>query len=322
MAKDIVFGAQFTESKLGKTGLTVTFNVYRQAISDLIVSQVATNGAATAIGQGLYSYKITGADLQTYYYWAVASTATTTVDQREVPAVQLDWLDRSVGVDLTIGERTTLYTGIWANGTRTLTAISDSVGVTTLLTRLTSTRAAYLDALTALTEGRMVWLERLGTALEETSVGSGLWRLTTLALSRLGVDVSAIKTKTDNLPASPATEASASAAATSAATAATQAAEANTRIQTALPNAAPGAPTGLPRTQDIPSSGLTGDQSALLSRIAAVVGVGLDPGPDTGWSEARTGNTITRRHPIPGGGTLVHTITVSSGSQSVAVTYE
>jgi hypothetical protein len=76
------------------------------------------------------------------------------------------------------------------------------------------------------------------------------------------------------------------------------------------------------RVVNLQPSSLTTDQSALLSRIAAVVGVGLDPGPDTGWTETRTGNTITRRHPIPGGGTLVHTITVSSGGQSVAVTYE
>ncbi|WP_395089277.1 hypothetical protein [Armatimonas sp.] len=79
---------------------------------------------------------------------------------------------RSVAGDamaLTGGERTTLYAGIWANGTRTLTgfgtlvadiatavwgaatrtltAISDSAGITTLLSRLTSTRSGYLDNL-------------------------------------------------------------------------------------------------------------------------------------------------------------------------------
>ena len=70
---------------------------------------------------------------------------------------------------LTGGERTTLYTGIWANGTRTLTgfgtlvadvaaavwaagartltAISDSAGITTLLDRLSALRAGYLDNL-------------------------------------------------------------------------------------------------------------------------------------------------------------------------------
>jgi hypothetical protein len=152
--------------------------------------------------------------------------------------------------------------------------------------------------------------------------------------------------------------AQATTAAAQATTAAAQATAANTRVQTGVPDAAPGAPTGVARKQDIPtaltaaeiadgvwdealsghttvgsagkaladaavsSGSLTTDQSALLSRIAAVVGVGLDPGPDTGWTEIRTGNTITRRHPIPSGGTLVHTITVSSGGQSVAVTYE
>lgn len=94
------------------------------------------------------------------------------------------------------------------------------------------------------------------------------------------------------------------------------------RAMLALPNAAPNSSNGLPIKSNLTSSSLTADQNALLSRIAAVVGVGFDPGPDTGWSETRSGNTITRRHPIPGGGTLVHTIVVSSGSQTVTVTYE
>lgn len=132
------------------------------------------------------------------------------------------------GYELSGTERTTLYNGIWANASRTLTAISDSAGVTTLLSRLTSTRAAYLDALTALTEGRMVWLERIGTALEETSVGSGLWRFTTLALSRLGIDVFAIKT----------------------------------RVELGVPNAAPGSPTGVVQKQDLPGAAPTVAQIA------------------------------------------------------------
>lgn len=93
---------------------------------------------------------------------------------------------------------------VWAVGSRTLTAISDSSGVTTLLARLTSTRAIYLDALQYVTDARLTWLERLGSGLEETSTGSGIWRWTTLALSRLGVDVTAIRGKTDALPADPA----------------------------------------------------------------------------------------------------------------------
>lgn len=43
----------------------------------------------------------------------------------------------------------TLVSDIWASATRTLTAFSDSSGVTTLLSRLTSTRAANLDNLDA-----------------------------------------------------------------------------------------------------------------------------------------------------------------------------
>lgn len=234
MAKDILFGAQFKESKLGKTGLTVTFSVYSVRISDLAITIITTSGSGTEVGKGLYVYKLSSADLQTYYYFATALTATTTVDDREIAAVQLDWVDRSVGVTastvsdktgyaLTAGERTTLagviwdslLTGITAAGSvgklikdyldaavssRSTYAGGDTAGTTTLLSRLSSTRAAYLDALQYVTDARLTWLERLGTALEETSVGSGIWRLTVLALSRVGLDITTIKTNTQDLP--------------------------------------------------------------------------------------------------------------------------
>lgn len=190
----------------------------------------------------------------------------------------------------------------------------------TLINRLTSLRAGYLDNLNGLTLSAIVagvW-DRATSAL--TTVGS---------VGKLVVDnLVAINSKTTNLPDQPAAVGSAMTLANNSVTAAALAADAVAEIADGVwdealsGHAAAGSAGKALADAAISSSSLTADQSALLSRIAAVVGVGLDPGPDTGWTETRVGNIITRRHPIPSGGTLVHTITVSSGSQTVAVTYE
>ena len=248
------FGISGATGAATNADATPTLAVYRNGVLDSGVGVTVLNPAT-----GEYSFTF-GIPIGYALGDVVSVRATATVAgivlaPQEIVSFRLDSKvsTRSVAGDamaLTGGERTTLYAGIWAAGTRTLTAISDSAGVTTLLSRLTSTRAAYLDALTALTEGRMVWLERLGTALEETSTGSGIWRLTTLALSRLGFDVSAIRVKTDALPADPASNAQVntrlatsgytapdnagiSTAAASAATAATQATNAATSAASA-----------------------------------------------------------------------------------------
>lgn len=75
---------------------------------------------------------------------------------------------------------------VWTYVTRTLTAISDSAGVTTLLSRLTATRAGNLDNLDATISSRA----------SQTS-------LDTLD-DYVDTEVAAIKAKTDNLPSDPA----------------------------------------------------------------------------------------------------------------------
>jgi len=78
----IVFTAFFSESKLGKTGLTVTVDVYRGAA--LIVEAAA----ATEIGGGLYRYALaSGSVTVEECYCAIFKTATTSVDQRAIPAL-------------------------------------------------------------------------------------------------------------------------------------------------------------------------------------------------------------------------------------------
>ncbi|HEX8309932.1 MAG TPA: hypothetical protein VF614_01365 [Chthoniobacteraceae bacterium] len=220
----ITFHAFFTESKIGKSGLTVTIDVYRGA------TLVVTAGSATAIGGGLYSYTLASGSVTTEAgYTAIFKTATTTVDQQHIPAL---WTVGTAGVEnlnapvadvpagilatpsnklatdasgrtsanivqvagqtanasaavtfpASIGTSTfaggavasvaadvgitqagadkvwstsarslttfgTLVSDIWGATGRTLTAISDSTGVGTLLTRLSALRAGYLDKL-------------------------------------------------------------------------------------------------------------------------------------------------------------------------------
>lgn len=232
------FGISGATGAATNADATPTLAVYRNGVLDGAVSVTVLNPAT---GEYSFTFVIPGGYAlgDVVSVRATATVAGIVLAPQELVSFRLDNKvgTRAVAGDamaLTAGERTTLYTGVWDNASRTLTAISDSAGVTTLLTRLTSTRAAYLDALTALTEGRMVWLERLGTALEETSVGSGLWRWTTLALSRLGIDVSAIKAKTDALPLQPAAVGSAMTLANNSVTAAALATDAVEEIAGAI----------------------------------------------------------------------------------------
>ncbi len=84
----------FTESKLGKTGLTVTADVYRLDRATGAATLIVSGGACVEIGGGLYRYMLTAADLTLYDYVAALKTATTSVDLQHVPAL---WTDFSEG---------------------------------------------------------------------------------------------------------------------------------------------------------------------------------------------------------------------------------
>jgi hypothetical protein len=82
-------------------------------------------------------------------------------------------------IDAAVSSRSTLTAqGVWEYATRTLSAISDSAGVTTLLDRLTATRAGYLDNLanaiaTAAENAAAVWAAVSRTITGTVSLGSG-----------------------------------------------------------------------------------------------------------------------------------------------------
>lgn len=111
------FLAFFTESKLGKTGLTVTVDVYED--STLILSEQS----ATEVGGGLYFYQLPAINVDANaLYSVVFKTATTTVDLQHVPALWVvgrGWVN---DVDEAISSRSSHSAAdVWTSPTRTLT---------------------------------------------------------------------------------------------------------------------------------------------------------------------------------------------------------
>ena len=83
----IAFYAHFVASKTGKTGLTVTVDVWRITEAG-VATEVVTGGAATEIGDGLYRYGLSAASVTAAgEYIAVFKTADSTVDAQHIPAI-------------------------------------------------------------------------------------------------------------------------------------------------------------------------------------------------------------------------------------------
>jgi hypothetical protein len=130
---DLIFYAQYIASKIGKTGLTVTIDVFRLTRSSGAASQIVTGGSATEVGDGLYRYLLSSADPITYDYAAAFKTTDATVDQQDIPALWTSWslayatelgrLDDTVTSRLAASGYTVPPTAaaVWAYTNRTLT---------------------------------------------------------------------------------------------------------------------------------------------------------------------------------------------------------
>ena len=165
VSTSVKFLAFFTASKQGKTGLTVTVDLY-----DPSGSQIVTGGSATAIGGGLYSYVLSTNNSAEGEYAAIFKTSDTTVDAQHIPSL---WVLGRAGVenlDASVSSRSTL-TAAQVNSEAD-TALSD-VG-------LTGTITGRIDQAIS---------TRLSAANYTAPANS---------------DITAIKSKTDALPASPA----------------------------------------------------------------------------------------------------------------------
>jgi hypothetical protein len=83
----IGFYVFYTASKVGKTGLTVTIDVWER-VKGGSTAEIVTGGSATEIGDGIYEYVLASGSVDaTGEYLAVFKTADATVDQKHIPAV-------------------------------------------------------------------------------------------------------------------------------------------------------------------------------------------------------------------------------------------
>ena len=141
VSTSVKFLAFFTASKQGKTGLTVTVDLY-----DPAGTQIVTDGSATAIGGGLYAYTLSTNNSAEGEYAAIFKTSDSTVDAQHIPSL---WVLGRAGVenlDAAVSTRSTL-TAAQVNSEAD-TALAD-VGLTTTITgridQAISTRLAAAD---------------------------------------------------------------------------------------------------------------------------------------------------------------------------------
>lgn len=114
----LTFLAFYTESKVGKTGLTVTCTVYEGDTA------IVSGASATPIGGGLYYYTLSSGSVDANaLYTAIFATATTTVDQQHIPALWVVGRTWTTRIDATISSRSSHSAAdVWASATRTLTS--------------------------------------------------------------------------------------------------------------------------------------------------------------------------------------------------------
>jgi hypothetical protein len=91
------FDAFYAASGVGKTGLTVTVDVFNPA-----GTQIVTGGSATETGGGFYRYTLSAGSVTTAgNYRAVFKTTDSTVDQKHQPAL---WVVGTSWVELLVGD--------------------------------------------------------------------------------------------------------------------------------------------------------------------------------------------------------------------------
>jgi hypothetical protein len=91
VSTSVKFLAFYTASKQGKTGLTVTVDIYNPS-----GTQIVTAGSATALGGGLYSYTLTSNNSAEGEYAAIFKTTDATVDAQHIPSL---WVLGRAGVE-------------------------------------------------------------------------------------------------------------------------------------------------------------------------------------------------------------------------------
>jgi hypothetical protein len=199
VSTSVKFLAFFTASKTGKTGLTVTIDIYNPS-----GTQIVTAGSATALGGGLYSYTLSTDNSSEGEYAAIFKTTDATVDAQHIPSL---WVLGRAGVEnLDAATSTRLPSSSYTAPTAapTVTAIRQEMDSN-------STKLANLDAAVS-TRSTLTAAQvnaEADTALADVGLTTTITgRIDQAISSRLASasytapansDVSAIKAKTDLL---------------------------------------------------------------------------------------------------------------------------
>jgi hypothetical protein len=91
VSTSVKFLAFYTASKQGKTGLTVTVDIYNPS-----GTQIVTGASATALGGGLYAYTLSSNNSAEGEYAAIFKTSDSTVDAQHIPSL---WVLGRAGVE-------------------------------------------------------------------------------------------------------------------------------------------------------------------------------------------------------------------------------
>jgi hypothetical protein len=189
LGNSLRFYAHFVASKVGKTGLTVTVDVYESGTA------IVTGASATEVGtSGVYIYVLAGAsvDLEGEYL-AVFKTADATVDQQHVPSLWvvgragLEDLDAAISSRLAAASYTappsasTVAQAVWDALTSALVA-AGSIGewILSKLDVVVSTRLAassYTAPPSAAAVSDAVWDEAVSDHLTAGTTGAVLGSL-------------------------------------------------------------------------------------------------------------------------------------------------
>jgi hypothetical protein len=215
VSTSVKFLAFFTASKQGKTGLTVTIDIY-----DPSGSQIVIGGNATALGGGLYSYTLSTDNSSEGEYAAIFKTSDTSVDSQHIPSL---WVLGRAGVEnLDAATSTRLPSSGYTAPTAapTVTAIrqemdSNSTKLANLDATVSSRLApsGTLATVTTLTNAPTVPTPSQIASQVRSELSVELGRVDQAISTRLAEsaytapansDIAAVKAKTDLLPASPA----------------------------------------------------------------------------------------------------------------------
>jgi hypothetical protein len=216
VSNSVKFVAFFTANKTGTTGLTVTVDVYNPS-----GSQIVTAASATAIGGGLYGYTLSTNNSSEGEYAAIFKTTDSTVDSQHIPSL---WVLGRAGVenlDATVSSRlaTSGYTAPSAAPTAAQNATAVRTELGTELGRIDAAISSRLSpsgtlaTVTTLTNAPSVPSASAIASQVRSELSTELARMDVATSTRLAgsaysapanSDITAIKAKTDNLPASPA----------------------------------------------------------------------------------------------------------------------